>query len=47
MRLMVHLYNFQTSQVGINQILNTFCEKDIYYQHGSIEDGASYLLPQL
>ena len=24
LRLMVHLYNFQTDQVGMNQILNTF-----------------------
>ena len=27
LRLLIHLYNFQTAQVGINQILNSFCEE--------------------
>ena len=28
LRLFIHLYNFQASQVGINQIMNYFSEKD-------------------
>ena len=27
LRLMTHMYNFQTTQVGINQIVNSFTEK--------------------
>ena len=27
-RLMTHMYNFQTTQVGINQIVNYFTEKN-------------------
>ena len=28
LRLLIHLYNIQASQVGINQIMNSFLEKD-------------------
>ena len=42
--LMVHLYNYQTSQVGINQILNSFCEENSYYDHDGIAPDANYLL---
>ena len=46
-RRMVHLHNYQTSQVqhlGINQILNSFCDRDIgHYQNeqGINEDANS------
>ena len=42
--LMVHLYNFQTSQVGINQILNSFCEKNTHFNHDEIQPDANYML---
>ena len=42
--LMVHLYNYQTSQVGINQILNSFCEKNTHFNHDAIAPDANYLL---
>jgi hypothetical protein len=42
--LMVHLYNFQTSQVGINQIMNSFCEKNNYFGHDcNIKDDANFM----
>ena len=45
LRLMVHLYNFQCSEVGINQILNSFCEKSGHFAHlNSIGDNANNLL---
>ena len=46
LRLMVHLHNFQTSVIGINQIMNLFCDKISYYQHlGGIADNANFMLP--
>ena len=45
LRLMVHLYNFQCSEIGINQILNSFCEKSGHFAHlNSIGDNANNLL---
>ena len=44
LRLMVHLYNFQTSQVGINQIMNTFCERNNYFgAQYNIADDANFM----
>ena len=31
LQLMVHLYNYQCVEVGINQILNSFMAKDGFY----------------
>ena len=44
LHLMVHLFNFQASQVGMNQILNSFIDHDCYYNYGTISDDANYLL---
>ena len=41
--LMVHLYNFQTSQIGINEILGSYCESDGFLGHGKITAGANQL----
>ena len=30
---MVHLYNFQTSHIGINQIMNCFCDNAVHFGH--------------
>ena len=48
LKLMVLLYNFSASKVGINEILNTFMmEKTNYYgnraSHGIPIDGNSFL----
>ena len=37
LRLIVHLYNFQTSKIRINQIRNSFCEKTGYFGHARID----------
>ena len=42
LRLMVHLYNFQTAQVGIHQIMNSFMEKMMHFGHDAIEETANY-----
>ena len=44
LRLMVHLYNFQTSLVGINQIMNSFMEKTGHFGDMHITDNANNLL---
>ena len=42
LRLLTLLYNFQTSQVGMNQILNSFMENDSgYYVHDGITENAN------
>ena len=45
LRLLTLIYNFQTSQVGMNQILNLFMEKDEgFFGHDAItEDANDYL----
>ena len=45
LRLLTLIYNFQTSQVGMNQILNSFMEKDEgFFGHDAItEDANDYL----
>ena len=49
LRLMVHLHNYQTSRVGINQILNSFCERDVahYQNEFGINADANFMLPQV
>ena len=49
LRLMVHLHNYQASQVGINQILNSFYEKDKshYQNEQGINADANFMLPQV
>ena len=42
--LMVHLYNFQVSQVGINQILNSFYDKTSYFGKERIDNDANVFL---
>ena len=45
MRLMVHLYNFQCSQVCMNQILNSYMTTDIgYFDNESISRDANYII---
>ena len=45
LRLLTLLYNFQTSQVRMNQILNTFMENDSgYYGHDGITENANEYL---
>ena len=44
LRLMVHLYNFQSSRVGVHKILNSFIENDDYYNHPDITEDANHLL---
>ena len=44
LHLMVHLYNFQASQVGINQILNSFCDKTSYFGKERIDNDANAFL---
>ena len=44
LKLMVLLYNYQTSQLGINQIMSSFCEKTGYFVHTGINNGANGLL---
>ena len=41
LRLMANLYNFQTSQMGINQIMNSFTEKNGYFGHADIAANAN------
>ena len=41
LRLMVHLYNFQTAQVGINQIMNSFMEKRGHFGGEAINEDAN------
>ena len=42
--LMVHLYNFHCSTVGINTIQNSFCDKTSYFGGGMIDDDANDML---
>ena len=42
--LMVHLYNFHCSTVGINTIQNSYCDKTSFFGGGSIEDDANLML---
>ena len=44
LKLMVLLYNYQMSQLGINQITSSFCEKTGYFVHTGINDDANGLL---
>ena len=45
MRLMIHLYNFQCAQVGINQILNSFMTTDSgYFDNDFISRDANYII---
>ena len=41
--LMVYLYNFQTSQIDINQIMSSFYEKTGYVGHNGIVDDTNRL----
>ena len=41
--LMVHLYNFQTAQVGINQIMICFMKK-LHFGHDEIDETANKIL---
>ena len=45
LRLLIHLYNFQTSQVGINTILNSYMEKDntTFFGHDELADTADLM----
>ena len=40
--LMVHLFNFQSSQVGINQILNSYIGCDGYFDYPNIIADANH-----
>ena len=42
--LMVNLYNFHCSTVGINTIQNSFCEKTNFFGMGCIDDDANLML---
>ena len=45
MRIMVHLYNFQCCQVGQNEILNSFMQKDDgYFGHEYISPTVNNLI---
>ena len=43
LRLLIHLYNFQTSQVGINTILNSYMQKDdnTFFGHQPLAETAN------
>ena len=41
LRLMVHLYNFQTAQVGINQIMNSYMDKTGHFGGAAINEDAN------
>ena len=47
LRLVVHLYKFQSSIVRINEILNLFIENDGYYNYPNITEDANHLLAPL
>ena len=47
LHLMVHLYNFHIAVVGINQIMNSFTEKNAYFCNQQIEPTANRMLPTL
>ena len=44
LRLMVHLYNYQTAKVGINQIMNTFMDKTGHFGGDTISEDANDML---
>ena len=44
LRLMFHLFNFQSSQVGVNQILNSYIGIDSYFDYQNIAADANHLL---
>ena len=48
LRLLIHLYNFQTAQVGVNQILNSFCEETeqtyTHFGHPNLATDANAML---
>ena len=44
LKLMVLLYNYQTSQLGINQIMRSFCQKMGYFGHARIDNDANVSL---
>ena len=44
-RRMVHMYNFQTTQVGFNYIINTFMDKTGHFDTVEIDTNANHLLP--
>ena len=44
LRLMVYMYNFQTTQVGINQIMNLFMGRTIHFGHDAIDETANNML---
>ena len=46
LRLLVHLYNFQTSQVGINTILNSYMQKgnNTFFGHAPLPATANDML---
>ena len=47
LRLLVHLYNFQTSQVGINIVLNLYLEtdNDMFWGHQALPTTANVMPP--
>ena len=44
LQLMVHLYNFQTAQVGINQIMNSYRDKTRHFGDEAIIVNVSIIL---
>ena len=44
LKLMVLLYNYQTSQLDINQIMSSFCEQTGYFGHAGIGDDVNGLV---
>ena len=44
LRLMVHLCNFQTAQVGINQIINSYMDKSGHFGGTSINQDTNDFL---
>ena len=46
LRLFIHLYNFQTAQVGINTILNYYMQKynNIFFEHTPLSETANHML---
>ena len=44
LRLMVHLYNYQTAQVGINQIINSYIDKTGHFGGEAIIENANIIL---
>ena len=42
--LMVHLYNFQNAQVGINQIMNSFTGEMMHFGHDVVDETANTML---